>query len=82
MKTCAARICRTYIGDSQDFCRRHWDMIPQSHQKHLRNALEGRQQGQDGAAAAVAKAVMECADVIANIERQSSLRSASANLRP
>lgn len=73
-KTCAARNCRTYIGDSQDFCRRHWDMLPTAHQHQLKSAMEIRQQGQDGAAAAVAKSVMECADVIANRERQASLR--------
>lgn len=78
-KTCSAPKCTTFIGDSQDFCRRHWAMIPWVHQRSLRIATEARQQSAPGARQRMAKAVMEAADFVANKERASALLATTSN---
>jgi hypothetical protein len=74
-KKCNARNCQTYIGDSQDFCRKHWDAIPFLQQKQLRKISEALQHGEDGARQAFNGAMAEAVDTIANKERQAALKA-------
>lgn len=46
LKTC--RCCRTYIGDSQTFCHKHWALLPSRAQKQilkLTAAVRNREEG-------------------------------------
>lgn len=74
MNHCKARNCHTYIGEVQDFCRKHWDLIPSPNQRALRKAYEARQQGTPNADVELRRNIAEAVDAIANKEREAQLQ--------
>jgi len=79
MTTCNARNCRTYIGATKSFCRKHLDLLPRPFQKTLAMAEEDY-----GSANLVARAEArlvlnsaraEAADIIANKEREAAIKA-------
>lgn len=62
LKTC--RCCRTYIGDSQTFCHKHWALLSSRDQKHILKLTAAVRNREEGARDAFEASVKEAAATI------------------